>query len=60
MALPAAAAAGMFAGTGGTLAGAGMALGGIGSLIGGIRGGGAPAADYSALYASELAPGQTR
>lgn len=66
MALPVAAAAapaaaGMFSGTGGILAGAGMALGGIGSAIGGIFGGGGGGqADYSALYASQLSPGQTR
>lgn len=66
MALPAAAAAvpaaaGMFSGTGGVLAGAGMALGGLGSAIGGIFGGGGGGqADYSALYAAQLSPGQTR
>jgi hypothetical protein len=48
------------AGIGAVLGGAGTALGGIGSVVGAFRGGGAPAADYSALYASELAPGQTR
>lgn len=48
------------AGLGSILAGGGAALGGIGSVVGAVRGGGASAADYSALYASELAPGQTR
>lgn len=48
------------AGIGAVLGGAGTALGGIGSVVGAFRGGGGSSADYSSLYASALAPGQTR
>ncbi len=46
-------------GTAGLLGGIGAAAGGLGSLFGGIFGGGRSQTDYSSLYASQLAPGQT-
>jgi len=46
-------------GAAGFLGGIGAAAGPLGSLFGGIFGGGGSKVDYSSLYASQLAPGQT-